>query len=285
MLLFALPRRVTSQARVVALLVMVLGAARSQTSHESAPPPIQDNSFLIEEAYNQEKGVVQHINTFSRMWNSNDWSYTFTQEWPSPSNWRHQFSYTLMRMHAGDYAGSGAGWGDTALHYRYQVVGDGDTRVAFAPRMSVLVPTGNIGSGRGTGGFGIQTNFPFSVAVNARVVTHWNAGATFVPRARNADAHTSNTLGYNLGNSIVYLLHARFNIMMEASYSRYPSIAESGGRAWSSDTYLSPGVRWAHNFSSGLQIVPGIAVPVGILSSAGERGIFLYLSLEHPFRR
>ena len=28
---------------------------------------IQDNSFLIEEAYNQEANVVQHISTFSRM--------------------------------------------------------------------------------------------------------------------------------------------------------------------------------------------------------------------------
>jgi hypothetical protein len=29
-------------------------------------PPIQDNSFLIEEAYNQEPGVVQHISVFTR---------------------------------------------------------------------------------------------------------------------------------------------------------------------------------------------------------------------------
>ena len=45
-------------------------------------PPIQDNSFLVEEAYNQERNVVQHISTFSRLWNSKDWSYSFTQEWP-----------------------------------------------------------------------------------------------------------------------------------------------------------------------------------------------------------
>ena len=28
------------------------------------PLPIQDNSFLIEEAYNQERGVVHHIFSF-----------------------------------------------------------------------------------------------------------------------------------------------------------------------------------------------------------------------------
>src|SRR4051794_6428190 len=50
-------------------------------------PQIQDNSFFVEEAYNQERGVVQHISTFSRMWNSKDWAYSFTQEWPGPGNW------------------------------------------------------------------------------------------------------------------------------------------------------------------------------------------------------
>lgn len=38
--------------------------AQEQTSRptdEKTQSPIQDNSFLIEEAYNQEDGVVQHI--------------------------------------------------------------------------------------------------------------------------------------------------------------------------------------------------------------------------------
>jgi hypothetical protein len=33
----------------------------------------------------------------------------------------------------------------------------------------------------------------------------------------------------------------------------------------------------------GLQIVPGIGVPIGIGTSNGTRQLFLYLSLEHPF--
>lgn len=36
------------------------------TTGQGSSAPIQDNSFLIEEAYNQEFGVVQHINTFTR---------------------------------------------------------------------------------------------------------------------------------------------------------------------------------------------------------------------------
>lgn len=46
---------------------------------------------------------------------------------------------------------------------------------------------------------------------------------------------------------------------------------------------MSPGLRWAINFPSGLQIVPGIALPMGVGPSKGERAIFFYLSFEHPF--
>ena len=47
--------------------------------------------------------------------------------------------------------------------------------------------------------------------------------------------------------------------------------------------FMSPGLRWAHNFESGLQIVPGVAVPVGVGKSRGEVGVIFYLSFEHPF--
>ena len=50
--------------------------------------------------------------------------------------------------------------GGTRLNYRYQALGTGDTRVAFAPRLSLLLPTGNAVMGREFGGAGIQTNLP-----------------------------------------------------------------------------------------------------------------------------
>jgi hypothetical protein len=49
--------------------------------------------------------------------------------------------------------------------------------------------------------------------------------------------------------------------------------------------FVSPGIRWAWNFRSGLQVVPGLAVPLGVGPSSGRHGIFFYLSFEHPFRR
>ena len=76
----------------------------------------------------------------------------------------------------------------------------------------------------------------------------------------------------------------RFNVLVETSTNRYQQVVGPARTEWTSVTYVSPGIRWAHNFASGLQVVPGIAFPIGIGSSAGERGIFLYLSLEAPLR-
>jgi hypothetical protein len=84
---------------------------------------------------------------------------------------------------------------------------------------------------------------------------------------------------------LIWLVHERFNVMLEYVYSRAQSITGPGQTEWVGSSFLSPGIRWAHNLPSGLQIVPGIAVPIGVGSSAKERAIFLYVSFEHPFGR
>ncbi len=269
--------------RCSCLLLGAICLARAQKPAEpKQDPPIQDNSFLIEEAYNQEPGVVQHISLFSRMWNSKDWIYNFTQEWPG-RNPRHQFSYTVLGMHAGAF--TGAGLGDVALNYRYQVLGNGESRLAFAPRLSLLAPTGDVGSSRGMGGAGVQVNLPLSIVLQRRLVSHWNAGATWVPRAQDADHNHASSAGYNLGQSLVLSTHPRINLMLETTMSRFQSVTGPGQTEWATVMYASPGVRWSYNLASGLQIVPGVAVPVGLAGGRAEKGLLLYLSFEHPFTR
>lgn len=46
--------------------------------------------------------------------------------------------------------------------------------------------------------------------------------------------------------------------------------------------FLNPGLRAAFDFSSGLQIVPGLSAPIGLGQSSGRRGVLVYLSFEHP---
>lgn len=251
-------------------------AQASSSSKESGPPRIQDNSFLLEEAYNQEEGVIQHISAFIRLRNG-DWAYSFTQEWPIPTQ-KHQFSYTLPVLRADEETG----FGDVALNYRYQLLGSGDTKVAVAPRISLLLPTGDEERGLGMGGVGIQFNLPVSIALSDQFVTHINAGVTHHPSAKNEEGDRASLTAFNLGQSLIWEITPSFNLLLEAVYNRLESVAGPDRRKREHTFLLNPGVRWAHNFASGLQIVPGIAVPVGVGPSSGDWGIFLYLSFEHP---
>lgn len=242
------------------------------------PAPIEDNSFMIEEAYNQEYGVVQHIQIFTRLWNSEEWAYTFTQEWPFNPAPKHQLSYTLVGLGS---SGNGGGIGDTALNYRYQLVRT--ERLAFSPRVSFLAPTGSSTHGRGAGGAGIQFNLPLSAVAHPRLVTHWNLGATLVPNAKNPAGDKAPVHGYNFGQSFVYLAHPRFNLMLETVFNSTEEVVAPQQTQREHSAFVSPGFRWAHNLKSGLQVVQGVAVPIGVGRSRGEVGVIFYLSLEHPF--
>jgi len=271
----------------LSLALLAADPGRAQETPKAAglatkPGAIQDDSFLIEEAYNQEDGVIQHISFFQRLATSRDWVYTQTDEWPLRS-YKHQLSLTLSGTHAGDFQGSGAGWRDTAVNYRYQLVGNGEAKIAVAPRASVLIPTGNHFLGRGYGGWGLQTNLPVSIQHSEHWVTHWNAGASWVPHAKNDLDQTAGVVGVNLGQSVVWLATRRVNLMVETLWTNSQQVTGPGKARWSEDLYVSPGVRWAYNLRNGLQIVPGVAMPIGIGPCAGEKGVIFYLSFEHPF--
>ncbi len=246
---------------------------------------IQDNSFLVEESYNQDYGVVQHINNFAWLAQNKLWVYSFTEEWPLDVAPKNQLSYTIQATHNGAFAGSGAGIGDALINYRYQLVGNGDARVAVAPRFSLVMPSGDSTAGRGAGGVGIQTNWALSFVWNKKLSTHFNAGATIVPHSKDESGHQAATYAYNLGQSFVWTVYPRFNGLIETVLNRSESVIGPAHTQWSTQLLVNPGIRWAYNFSDGLQIVPGISAPLGIGPSGGEKGIFFYLSFEHPYRR
>lgn len=198
------------------------------------PLEIQDNSFFVEEAYNQEDRVVQHIFSYTR---TSDGRYVamFSQEWPAGGQ-KHQLSYgTAFDRRLGDFN----------VNYRYQLAGDGTTRLAAAPRLTAFVK-----------GRGIQTNIPVSYALTDRVVTHWNAGATAI-RGEKPD--------FNAGASLVIAARPKVHFMLESLWTR---------EGW----LVNPALRWAYN-AGRLQIVPAVAVPV----TKNSKSVLLYLSLEHPF--
>ncbi|MEA2490172.1 MAG: hypothetical protein QOH21_1964 [Acidobacteriota bacterium] len=228
---------------------------------------IADNSFLIEEAYNQEPGVVQHIALAQFATKGGDWASSFTQEWPAGSL-RHQLSYTATALRAD----GSTGVGDFALNYRYQLVGDGESRLAISPRLSLVLPLGDEDAGRGAGATGVQFMLPVSLVLSPRFVAHWNAGVALTP-ARDQRAWTA-------GQSIVWLAHPRVNALVETVWTR--NDLEAGARE--TTLVISPGIRWSYNLPGGLQIVPGIAIPFSVRGE-DSRAVIAYLSFEHPFSR
>src|SRR5258707_12401169 len=104
---------------------------------------IQDNSFFVEEAYNQEPGVVQHIFNLPSFFTGHekDISPSFTQEWPIFTQ-RHQFSYTIPYTFV-ENGGWENGLADIRLNYRFQALMETERTPAFAPRFSFVTPTGD----------------------------------------------------------------------------------------------------------------------------------------------
>lgn len=237
-----------------------------------AQEPIADNSFLIEEAYNQEPGVVQHISNLVYSHKSKDLEFSFTQEWPFLSQ-THQLSYTVpySSLSSGDVKGLG----DVYLNYRYQALTQ-ETWAAFSPRFSVILPTGNEKKNLGTGKIGYQTNLPFSRQVAEKWMIHANAGATMTPGVKTSNGKET-MIDYHFGGSAIWLMQWNVNFMLE-----YLAVFEDDGTKHTSVHTISPGFRYAHNAGS-LQIVPGIGLPIQLNGSAKTTSLFFYLSFEHPF--
>lgn len=242
-------------------------------------PRIEDNSFLIEEAYNQESRVVQHISAWQWDKETDNWEYAFTQEWPFTGQ-THQLSYTILITHAGDPQAE-TGLGDVLLNYRYQLVND--DAVAFAPRFSLALPTGDETKGFGAGSVGFQTNLPLSVSLSERWVMHWNLGGAFNPDEHDSQGNTASTTDISYGTSAIFLMSSVFNPMLEIVGS-YGEVVEMGNStSWEESLFINPGARYALNFRSGLQVVIGASVPIGLGPSEGEWGVLAYTSFEHPF--
>jgi outer membrane putative beta-barrel porin/alpha-amylase len=257
---------------------------------------IEDNSFLIEEAYNQEPGIVQHIFNWVRGWDwteghSRTFDFVFTQEWPIGSQ-THQFSYTVPISTFSEHPDGGPsseeeGFGDILLNYRLQLLKETESQVAFAPRSSVILPTGDEDEGLGTGEVGYQINLPLSKKVG-QWAFHANAGLTVIPDVKagvdpalSFDGRTLN--GYNLGASAIWLARPSVNFKLEALAVWDEELTETGSKDHTFEMLLSPGIRWAPYTSGDTQWVLGIGLPIGVSRDARDISLFFYMSFEHPF--
>jgi hypothetical protein len=283
--------RSTPYPTAILLIVISQSSLVVLLADEPLAKGIQDNSFFVEEAYNQEPGVVQHIINVPAFFTSGDKevSFIFTQEWPVFTQ-THQFSYTIPYT----FTESENGFEDIRLNYRLQALMEGERTPAFAPRFSLVTPAGDASKGFGHNRLGYEINLPFSKIVSNRVTLNFNAGGALFP-----DVNDRDLWNYNLGGSVIYAVSRDFNLLLEAVAFWEEDVADFAEILPASATtnkasatidrtvtaLLSPGARYAFNLPNDVQIVVGAASPIGLTSDSPDWGLFFYLSIEHPFVR
>jgi hypothetical protein len=284
-------RRTLATYLLTTMVSFILATTESPGAEERPIDVIEDNSFLIEEAYNQEPGVVQHIfnGVYTTTRGRHGWGFIFTQEWPVFSL-EHQLSYTIPSFHLIDGTDRVYGIGDILINYRYQALEEGDLKPAFAPRFSLILPTGNRDRGTGNGVVGYQWGLPFSKKLASRFAMHANFGLTYLPHVQaRLDGSTGplspkgSLVSYNVGSSAIFAILPRLHLMLEWVGNFDQSINDDGKRERSFRSTISPGFRTAIVNEEKLQIVAGIAAPIGLNRRTDNIGTFLYLSVEHDF--
>jgi len=267
---------------VLALLILSTTAlAQPAKERKSAEPfAITDNSFLVEEAFNQDAGIFQNI--AGALFAGGGWAMTFTQEWPVVSK-KHQLSYTLGLIE-NDF---GTGGTDTLINYRYQALEEGPGKPAFSPRASLVLPSGDVFRLRGSGSVGLQVNLPFSKQTGDWY-WHWNSGFTWLPRAElltpsQSESGRTDLFSPALAASGIYRVRQMFNVMLE-SVLLFNELAGDDTSFGETSFTLSPGARGGWNVGDS-QIIVGAAMPVTWVDGDPETGLFLYFSYELPFKK
>jgi hypothetical protein len=212
------------------------------------PSRIEDSNFLPETGWNRTGGVLQYTSFFL----GDAAAHELTHEWAASSP-RHQLSYTIPLYTDGE-----TGLGDATINYRYQLFGRAGSRLAVAPRLSLVLPTR---SGHfGLASSGVQVNVPISVSMSERLASHTSAGATWF---RDRDEKE-----LNFAQSLAFSVTPRIALSLDAAYTR----CEDAEHLF----VLRPGVQFTIQGPGGLQIAPGVAIPLG----TDARGVLLFVALE-----
>ncbi len=261
------------------LILLVSSPFDGRGNDQKFSKAIEDNSFLIEEAYNQEPGVIQHISVGEYFSKGNDFMYTFTQEMPV-TGLKHQFSYDIPYS----FVGNRNGIGDISINYRYQLYYT-EAWACVSPRISFILPTGNNEKGFGSGAYGTQINIPVSKRISESFAAHFNIGTTYLDQAEFINTESGETIkksimDFHVGGSIIWLASQNLNFMLEWRTDFMEQQNASGGFGNLTETIINPGIRYAIDIDD-LQIVPGLSIPV-VLGDEVSTYAFFYLSFEHP---
>jgi hypothetical protein len=268
------------RTHVLAIVVVFAMSPASAFAQEKTPGlsqekkfEIVDNSFFVEEAFNQDRGVFQNIFSWSRD-GSGDWNASFTQEWPAPDV-THQLSYTIPFV-----GGMPAHFGGVLLNYRVQAFGEGQRHPAFSPRFSVILPTGrDIDE---TDRPGVQFNLPFSKQFGDFYV-HLNAGATWLHGVSVGETSRANLTSPVYAGSVIWHTRPNLNLMLESVLTMQDTVIDEDSTSAQRIATIAPGIRGGWTIGD-RQVVLGGAVPITLAEGEPRSTAFLlYFSYELPF--
>ncbi|HEX8674488.1 MAG TPA: hypothetical protein VF710_21490 [Longimicrobium sp.] len=247
-------------------LLLPLAAHPARAQEEEA----EVTGFLVEEAYNQEAGHLQQIAHWTRT-RGGAWEGVYGHEWPLGGE-RHQLDLSIPLVHTADGA---QGIGDVEVGYRFGLLGGSGKPFTLSPGISLTLPTGD--ESRGGGETEAELLLPASLRLaDGRLFLHTNVNAA-VP------LEGGSPVGFTVGESAMWRPIPRLTLLMDAVYgSEETPLAIAGGedKGW----VLSPGLQYAFDIGGDAQLVPGIAFPFDP-ATHGPRGVYLYLTADHPFRR
>ncbi len=256
------------------LMAAVLIGAPADGLAQERKFEIIDNSFFVEEAFNQDKGIFQNIFIWTRD-KGGAWDGSFTQEWPVPAL-THQLSYTIP-FSGGE---SSTHIGSVLLNYRYQALEERAGRPAFAPRISVILPTGRaLDDGNHPG---LQGMLPFSKQLG-EVYLHGNAGLTWIHGVQVGPTGHANLTSPQLAGSVVWNTKPMLNLLFESVVVFEDAVRPTQDTGRNRVVTLSPGLRGGWNLSGDRQIIVGAAVPVTVTGGEKAVAFLTYFSYELPF--
>ena len=229
--------------RNTALFILLLSLAAPTRGGE--PSPIEDRNFMLETGWNRDDAVLQVNSFFFR----GATSHELVGEWGMRSQ-RHQLSWTVPFYNDGK-----TGLGDVMLNYRYQFLGDADSRIGIAPRVSLLLPTRDAHFGERSSG--VQVNVPVSAAVTDRLTSHTNAGATWFRDRGETELNLAQSLSLDVTKHVA--------LTVDANYTRCNDTSHL--------LVVRPGIQFTLDGPGGLQIAPGVAFP-------DSGGVLVYVALE-----
>lgn len=273
-------------------------SAAPEKKEKFRPKHIRDNAFLVEEAANQEPGVVQHIMNWVEQWDrtpqgrTRDYQWLYSIELPLGSQ-KHQLSCNIQALDqfeqpVGGPAEHQGGMGDSFLNYRYQLLADDDF-LWCAPRFTLVLPTGDERFGLGNGQLGYQFDLPIS-RYGDDFDYHFNAGFTYVPHVRPFLANGSRAPGqdiraFNLGASAFWKPQTYLHFFVEVLWLHDEEFDDAGFRNGVHQVFVNPGVRYAVCQFEEVEWVIGLSAPIGLTRDTPDIGLFVYMSVEHTFRK